>query len=44
MADHPTTKSRKSVGLLLSRNSPLKPRQKRKLKSEIKSGRVRVKK
>ncbi len=44
MAEHPTTKSRKQVGLLLSKGSPLKPRQKAKLKSEVKSGRVKVKK
>jgi len=43
MAQHPTTKSKKQVGLLLSKNSPLKPRQKSKLKSELHSGKVKVK-
>lgn len=44
MARHPTTKSRKQVGLLLSKGSPLSGRQKSKLKSELKSGRVKVRK
>ena len=38
------TKSRKQVGLLLSKASPLKPGQKSKLKRELHSGRVKVKK
>ncbi len=38
------SKSRKQVGLLLSKNSPLKPGQKAKLKSELKSGAVKVRK
>jgi len=37
------TKSRKQVGLLLSKNSPLKPKQKQRLKRELKSGAVKVK-
>lgn len=44
MALHPTTKSKKKVGLLLSKASPLKSGQKRKLKSELSSGRVKVRK
>lgn len=38
------TKSRKQVGLLLSKGSPLTPVQKAKLKGELHSGAVRVKK
>lgn len=38
------TKSRKQVGLLLSPGSPLKPGQKAKLKSELHSGMVKVRK
>ena len=38
------TKSRKQVGLLLSKGSPLKQGQKAKLKRELKSGKVRVRK
>lgn len=37
-------KSKKQVGLLLSKNSPLTPAQKNKLKSELHSGKVKVKK
>jgi len=37
-------KSKKQIGLQLSRNSPLKPSQKHKLKHELHSGKVRVKK
>lgn len=36
-------KSKRQVGLLLSKNSPLKPGQKAKLKRELKSGKVKVK-
>jgi len=38
------TKSKKQVGLLLSKASPLKPAQKAKLKKELHSGAVKVKK
>jgi len=37
-------KSKKQVGLLLSKNSPLTPAQKAKLKGELSSGAVKVKK
>lgn len=40
----PKTKSRRQVGLLLSKNSPLTAKQKAKLKRELHSGKVRVKK
>jgi len=36
------TKSRKQIGLLLSKNSPLSPSQKSKLKKELSSGAVKV--
>jgi len=36
------TKSRKQVGLLLSKGSPLTTTQKSKLKRELKSGKVKV--
>jgi len=39
----PKTKSRKQVGLLLSKNSPLSAKQKAKLKRELHSGAVKVK-
>ncbi len=35
-------KSRKQIGLLLSKRSPLSPSQKAKLKRELKSGKVKV--
>ena len=35
-------KSRKQVGLLLSKGSPLSSRQKARLKRELKSGKVKV--
>ena len=38
------TKSKKQVGFLLSKGSPLKPGQKSKLKRELHSGKVKVKK
>ncbi len=38
------TKTKKQVGLLLSKNSPLSEGQKAKLKNELHSGRVLVKK
>ena len=38
------TKSRKQVGLLLSKNSPLKAGSKAKLKRELHSGKVKVRK
>lgn len=38
------TKSRKQVGLLLSKGSPLTGKQKTKLKRELKSGKVKVRK
>lgn len=38
------TKSKKQVGLLLSKNSPLTEGQQSKLKSELHSGKVKVKK
>lgn len=38
------SKTRKQVGLLLSKNSPLNPAQKSKLKSELHSGKVKIKK
>ncbi len=38
----PTTKSKKQIGLLLSKNSPLKPSQKEQLKAELHSGAVKV--
>lgn len=37
-------KSKKQVGFLMSKGSPLSSSQKNKLKSELKSGKVRVKK
>jgi hypothetical protein len=37
-------KSKKQVGLLLSKVSPLNPSQKSKLKKELHSGKVKVKK
>lgn len=36
-------KSKKQVGLLMSKNSPLTAKQKAKLKRELKSGKVKVK-
>lgn len=36
------TKSKKQVGFLMSKNSPLTPKQKRKLEGELHSGAVRV--
>lgn len=36
------TKSKKQVGLLLSKGSPLSPKQKTKLKRELHSGKVRI--
>jgi hypothetical protein len=38
------TKSKRQVGLLLSKNSPLSNKQQAKLKRELHSGKVRVKK
>ena len=38
------SKSRKEVGYLLGKGSPLKPVQKSKLKRELHSGKVKVKK
>lgn len=38
------TKSKKQVGLLLSKGSPLTPQQQAKLKGELHSGSVKVKK
>lgn len=38
------TKSKKQVGKLLGKNSPLNKKQKDRFKSELKSGRVKVKK
>ena len=40
----PQTKSKRQVGLLLSKNSPLTKREKAKLKRELHSGAVRVSK
>jgi len=40
----PKTKSKKQVGLLLSNDSPLSPAQKKKLKSELHTGKVKVRK
>ena len=40
----PKMKSKKQVGLLLSKASPLSPSQQSKLKKELHSGKVRVKK
>lgn len=37
------SKSKKQVGYLLSKGSPLSPAQKEKLKSELHSGKVKVK-
>jgi len=38
------SKSKKQVGLLLSKNTPLSGKQKAKLKRELKSGKVKVRK
>ena len=38
------TKSKKQVGYLLSKSSPLSEKQKEKLKGELHSGKVKVKK
>lgn len=38
----PKAKSKKQIGLLLSSGSPLTPAQKKKLKSELHSGKVKV--
>ena len=38
------SKSKKQVGYLMSKGSPLTPKQKDKLKGELKSGKVKVKK
>jgi hypothetical protein len=38
------TKSRKQVGFLLSKGSPLTPKEKAKLKGELHSGKVKVRK
>jgi len=40
----PATKSKKQVGYLLSNGSPLTPKQKKKLKHELHSGAVKVRK
>lgn len=40
----PKTKSKKQVGLLLSKGSPLSEKQKSNLKSELKGGKVKVSK
>jgi hypothetical protein len=40
----PKTKSKKQVGYLLSSGSPLSGKQKEKLKGELHSGKVKVKK
>jgi len=40
----PKTKSKKQVGYLLSKGSPLTDKQKKKLKSELHSGKVKIKK
>lgn len=40
----PKTKSKKQVALLLSKGSPLSPKQKEKLKRELHEGKVKVKK
>jgi hypothetical protein len=40
----PKVKSKKQVGLLLSKNSPLTEEQKAKLKSELHSGEVKIRK
>ena len=37
------SKSKKQVGLLLSKNSPLNAKQKAKLKKELKGGKVKIK-
>ena len=37
------SKSKKQVGFLLSKGSPLSPKQKQTLKGELKTGRVKVK-
>lgn len=39
----PKMKSKRQVGYLLSKGSPLKPKQKAKLKRELHSGAVKVK-
>ena len=40
----PKTKSKRQVGYLLSKGSPLGPSQKKKLKSELHRGKVKVRK
>lgn len=44
ISDGTEKKSKKQVGYLLSKGSPLSPQQKNKLKAELHSGAVKVKK
>ena len=43
MASYPKSKSSKQARYLLSGGSPLTPKQKKKLKGELKSGKVKIK-